>query len=293
MRPRLAARAAAAAALGAVAGMGPVHAQPLEATLAPATATRTPRPLWELGGGVAGVRLSDYRGSDESRTYVLPLPYVVYRGTWLRADREGARALLFETPRASVDVSIAGSVPVRSRDNAARRGMSDLAPTVEVGPNLNLRLLGSSDARLRLDLRLPLRAAVTVQRSPEVIGATFSPNLNLDVQGLAGGWKLGMLGGPVYADRKYHAYYYDVSAADATATRPRYDAAGGYGGWRALAAVSRRVGPLWVGGFLRYDSLRGAAFVDSPLVRRQRDVTAGLGVSWVFASSNQLVQASD
>lgn len=254
---------------------------------------RNVRPLWELGLGAAVVRLSDYRGSDEGRTYVLPLPYVVYRGTWLRADRDGARALLFESPRVTVDISIAGAVPVRSRDNAARRGMSDLAPTVELGPNLNYRLAGSGDSRVRLDLRLPLRVAVAVQRSPEIIGTTFSPHLNLDVQGLPGGWKLGMLGGPVLGDRRYHAYYYDVGTADATAIRPRYDARGGYGGWRALAAVSRRVGPVWMGGFIRHDSLRGAVFADSPLVRRPHDLMAGFGISWVFATSGQLVSALD
>ena len=50
------------------------------------------RPLWELGLGVAGLRLPDYRGADQSRAYALPLPYIVYRGTWLKADREIGRA---------------------------------------------------------------------------------------------------------------------------------------------------------------------------------------------------------
>ena len=30
------------------------------------------RPLWELGIGVAGLRLPDYRGSDQSNAYLLP-----------------------------------------------------------------------------------------------------------------------------------------------------------------------------------------------------------------------------
>ena len=68
---------------------GPVEAGPdVDAGLNPGV----PRPLWELGVGVAGLRLPDYRGSDQSRGYVLPLPYIVYRGTWLKADRDGARA---------------------------------------------------------------------------------------------------------------------------------------------------------------------------------------------------------
>jgi outer membrane protein len=248
-------------------------------------------PLWELGLGVATLRVADYRGSDRIRTYALPLPYVVYRGTWLRADRDGARALLVDTERVKVDVSVAGSVPTRSRDNTARSGMPDLAPTVEIGPNVDLRLLQSDDGRMRLDLRLPVRAAIALQRSPEVIGTTFSPNLNLDFKRVAGAWNVGLLAGPLYGDRRYHAYYYGVENAQATASRPAYRPGGGYAGWQALAAASRRVGRLWVGGFARYDSLRGAVFESSPLVRRDHDITVGLGVSWVFATSGELVPA--
>ncbi|MEO7339091.1 MAG: MipA/OmpV family protein [Caldimonas sp.] len=248
-----------------------------------------PAPLWELGAGVAALNLPDYRGSDQSRTYVLPLPYVVYRGDWLRADRDGARALLLRTDRVTVDVSVAASVRTRSRDNVARQGMPDLPATVEVGPNANVELLQSSDRRVRLDLRLPLRAAVSIQRSPQVVGTTFSPNLNLDVKGLAGGWNLGALAGPLYADRRYHEHFYGVDAPYATAARPEYRAPGGYAGWRSLAAASRRFGNAWVGAFVRYDSLRNAAFESSPLLRRDHDVTGGIGISWVFATSSRLV----
>ncbi len=251
------------------------------------------RPLWELGLGVAGLRLPDYRGSDQSRNYVLPLPYVVYRGTWLKADRDGARALLLDTQRVKVDVSVAASTPSRSSDNTARAGMSNLAGSFEIGPNLNLTLASSPKQRWKLDLRLPLRAAATIERSPRFIGTTFSPNLNLDIGGVAGGWNLGLLAGPEFADRKYHTYYYGVDAADATAARPAYQAHGGYAGWRALAATSRRFGNTWVGAFLRYDGLRGAAFDDSPLVRRTSALTFGVGVSWILATSSELVTAAD
>jgi outer membrane scaffolding protein for murein synthesis (MipA/OmpV family) len=251
------------------------------------------KPLWELGLGVAGLRLPDYRGSDQSRSYLLPLPYIVYRGTWLKADRDGARALLFDTQRVKVDVSVAASTPTRSRDNAAREGMPNLAAVGEIGPNLNLTLARSIENRWRLDLRLPLRAAVTLQRSPEFIGTTFSPHLNLDLAGVAGGWNLGLLTGPLFADRKYHEHFYGVDAAYATSERAAYQAHGGYAGWQALAATSRRFGNTWVGAFVRYDSLRGAAFEDSPLVRRHSALTMGFGVSWILATSAELVPSSD
>lgn len=261
--------------------------------LGPTAERPGPAPLWELGIGAAALRLPDYRGSDQSSAYLLPLPYVVYRGEWLRADRDGARALLLKTERVKVDVSVAASVPTRSRDNAARSGMPNLPATVEFGPNANFELFQSANHRMRLDLRLPLRAAVTVQRSPRDIGLTFSPNLNLDLKGVAGAWNVGLLGGPLYADRRYHEHFYGVDTAFATPQRPAYAAPGGYAGWRALAAASRRFGNTWVGAFIRYDNLRGAVFEASPLVRRDHEVTAGIGVSWVFATSGRLVASDD
>ena len=282
--------ALASLACAAASAQWPVEPGPdIDAGLNPGTQ----RPLWELGVGVAGLRLPDYRGSDQSRGYLLPLPYVVYRGTWLKADRDGARALLFDTQRVKVDVSVAASTPTRSEDNAAREGMPNLPGTGEIGPNLNVTLAASSNDRWKLDLRLPLRAAFTLQRSPRFVGTTFSPNLNLDIGGVGGGWNVGLLTGPVFADRKYHEYLYGVDPAYATAARSAYQAHGGYAGWQALAATSRRFGSTWVGAFLRYDSLGGAAFEDSPLVRRRSALTLGFGVAWILATSSELVPSTD
>ena len=251
------------------------------------------KPLWELGLGVAGLRLPDYRGSDHYRGYAVPLPYIVYRGTFLKADRDGARALLFDSPRLKLDVSVAASTPARSKDNDARQGMPNLAALGEIGPNLNYTVAGSVADRWRLDVRLPVRAAVTLERSPRFAGTTFSPHLNLDMGGVAGGWNLGLLTGPLFADRKYNERVYGVDPAYARPDRTAYQARGGYAGWQALAATSRRFGSTWVGGFVRYDSLRGAAFDDSPLMRRNSALTLGVGVSWILKTSSELVASSD
>ncbi len=246
-------------------------------------------PLWELGLGVAAVRFPDYRGSDQSSTYALPLPFVAYRGRFLRADRDGARAILFAGRRIVVDVSLSASVPTRSKGSDARQGMPDLPGTFEIGPNLNVELWQSTDRQFKLDLRLPVREAITLQSSPRVIGTTFSPNLNLDVRNFAGHWNLGLLAGPLFADRRYHEHFYGVAPEFIAASRPAYGAPGGYAGWRAVSAFSRRLGSAWLGGFVRYDDLHGAAFDASPLVRREHSFTAGLGISWIFAVSSQRV----
>ena len=251
------------------------------------------RPLWELGVGAAALRLPDYRGADQGRNYLLPLPYVVYRGTWFKADRDGARAILLDSARVKMDLSLAASAPARSEHNTARRGMRDLKGLAEIGPNLNLELARSMPGRWKLDLRLPLRAAFTLERSPRFVGTTFSPNLNLDLAGVAGGWNVGLLTGPVFGDSRYHRHFYGVDAADAIVGRPAYTARGGYGGWQALASTSRRFGNTWVGAFVRYDRLDGAAFDDSPLMRRKSALAFGLGVSWILATSSERVSGRD
>jgi outer membrane scaffolding protein for murein synthesis (MipA/OmpV family) len=244
------------------------------------------QPLWELGLGAGALRLPHYRGSDQDHDWLLPVPYLVYRGSFLRADREGARAVLLETERVQFDLSLAASLPTRSEDDDARRGMDDLAPTVELGPDLRMTL--ARGAGWRLDLRAPVRAALTVESDPRSIGWTATPHLRLDLSDLHG-WKLGLQAGPVWGSRRYHAYFYEVGPADATARRPAYRAPGGFGGGYALATLSRRFEHVWAGAFLRHDTLHGAAFGDSPLVRDRGQLSFGMALTWVFASSTQRV----
>lgn len=247
------------------------------------------RPLWELGVGGGLLRLPHYRGSDQAHTWLLPVPYIVYRGEIFKADREGARAMLLDAERFKIDLSASASAPTRSRDNQAREGMPDLKPTVEIGPNLNWTLGRGRD--WRLDLRLPVRAAVTVGSPPRLAGWISTPNLNLDLR--QGPWNIGLLGGPVYGDRRLHRYFYEVAPAYATAQRPAYAARGGYGGSTLLAAVSQRQGQRWLGGFVKFDQLSGASFADSPLVRQRSQWSVGIAVSWVLASSDQRVSVNE
>ncbi|MEO8153410.1 MAG: MipA/OmpV family protein [Rhizobacter sp.] len=248
----------------------------------------TQKPLWELGIGVSGLRLPDYRGSDQNHAYLLPFPYIVYRGSWFKSDREGTRAMLFDSPRAKLDLSFGASAPTHS-NTAAREGMPNLPGNAEVGPSLNLTLDGSARQGWKLDLRMPLRTAITLERSPRYVGLTFSPNLNLDVTRGDDAWSLGLLSGPFFADRKYHTEYYGVDAAYATAQRPAYQAHGGYAGWQTLASTSRRFGITWVGAFARYENLSSAAYSDSPLMRRNSTLMVGFAVSWTLTTSSTLV----
>lgn len=275
----------AVVAIAALAASPALAQQPLAAPeVVPGTA-----PLWEVGIGVGALRLPHYRGSEQAHSWLLPLPYVVYRGQFLKADREGTRAVLFNSERIDFDLSLAASAPTRSTDNRARAGMADLPPTLEFGPNLNVTLARSRG--WKLDLRLPVRGVVTLERQPRGAGISASPNLNLDVR--LADWNLGLQAGPQWGDRRRNAFFYSVGAADATATRPAYAAPGGWGGWTGTLALSRRTAGMWTGLYVRGDSLSGARFSGSPLLTARSTWSAGVAMAWVLKRSDQRVPAGD
>lgn len=253
------------------------------------------KPLWEFGLGVGALEFPDYRGSDETQVYPVPVPYFVYRGRFLKADRDGVRGQLFDREYAELSLSVNATIPVSNEDNAARRGMPDLKPTVELGPSLEVHLWRAADETVKLDLVMPLRVPVTVESSPHSLQWVFAPRLNIDIENVAGyaGWNFGAGIGPVFAADRFHQYFYSVPARFATPERPEYRADGGYAGTHVLAALSKRFPKYWVGAFLRYDWLGGAVFDGSPLVRRQNYLAGGFGIAWMIGESKRRVETDD
>jgi outer membrane protein len=250
-------------------------------------------PLYEYGLGIGAIAFEDYRGSDTAHGYPLPLPYLLYNGKFLKANRDGIRGTLFNQDLFELNLSFDATTPVRS--DRERSGMPDLKSTVELGPSFDLHLMRSADRRVKLDLRMPVRAAVTVETSPKIIGWTFTPRLALDIRDPLGfeGWNLGLLTGPLFADRRYQDYFYSVAPQYATPSRPTYQAASGYSGTQFISALSKRFPKFWVGAYARYDTLSGATFVDSPLVQRRSYLAGGIGFSWIIGRSSQMVEVPD
>jgi len=251
-------------------------------------------PVWELGLGVGVIGFGDYRGSDVSHVYPLPVPYLVYRGAFLKSDQNGVRGQFFYWTRIDLNVGINATPPV-SRSDEARQGMPDLKPTLELGPSMNLHLWSSLDHRVRWSLRTAVRDAITVEASPHSIGWYAAPTLDLDIAAPLGraGWNLGFLAGPLFASQRYNSYFYSVAPQYATKQRPAYQAPGGYSGTQILAALSKRYRRFWIGGYLRHDWLAGAVFNDSPLVRRNNYWSGGIGIAWIIGRSTRVVDASD
>jgi MipA family protein len=97
----------------------------------------------------------------------------------------------------------------------------------------------------------------------------------------------------LFADHRYDDYFYSVAPQYAIAGRPAFQAAGGYAGTQALVSLSRRYPAYWIGAYIRHDTLAGASFADSPLVKRDSYWSAGFGVAWMIRQSSRLVESED
>ena len=283
-------------ALPAPAADDPGKASPSQQAAAKSDARRTRlQPIWEAGLGATVLALPDYRGSDKTRGYLLPLPYFVYRGPYVSLDRGGLKAELLDEGRLEMDFSVNLSVPVRSDGNSARAGMPNLRPALEIGPQLIADLWNSSDGRAKLQLQLPVRYAFALSTDTRDAGFIFHPRLGLDMRDFAGygGLNAGLVFGALFATSRQHEYFYTVDPQYATPTRPAYQAGGGYSGLQLTMSLSKRFPNYWFGAFVRADWLKGAVFADSPLVRRDTTVAAGIAISWIFAESAGRVARRD
>ena len=253
------------------------------------------KPLWEVGVGVAALSFPAYRGSDQTNNFMVPVPMFSYHGDFFKADRHGIRASFFDSDFIDLTVSMALAPPASSSEIRARTGMSDLEGTFEIGPQIDLTFWRSENKARFVKLLMPLRAAITVEGSPQNVGWVFHPKLNMDITDLPGlpGWNLGLLAGPVFGNQRQNAYYYSVAPQYATLERPAYEASAGYAGMQYTMGFSKRFPKFWVGSFLRYDNLSGATFENSPLVKQKDYFAAGLAITWVLGESSTRVQVND
>lgn len=244
--------------------------------------------LWEIGGVGLGVSQQAYPGSDQQVNRALALPYVLYRGKWLRADRDTAGIRALKTDTLELDVGFAGAFGASSGDLDARRGMRALGTLVELGPRLKWHL-GAAPGGGRLTAEFPLRAVFDLSDRAAHRGMSFEPRLVHARQ--SGPWRYSASVGAILADTRLMQTFYQVNPAEALAGRPAYNADSGLVSWRLGGSFSRSLSRDWnVFGFVRLDSVAGAANASSPLVRRTTGASAGLGVAYTWMRSAQRAQ---
>ncbi len=158
---------------------------------------------------------------------------------------------------------------------------SALDATLEIGPSLDYRISRANSGEWWLEM--PLRLAFALNSNLEHVGQIFQPRIvwRKPARKLYE-WKLRAAIGPIYATDEFHDYYYSVTSDQALPDRPAYDADSGFSGIRGTFSYSLRYGQLWLGGFVRYDSLSHAVVEDSPLISESSAWMAGVALGWVF-----------
>jgi outer membrane protein len=260
------------------------------------TYSKPERPLWEVGvGGIAAFG-ANYPGADESSLNGLAIPYVIYRGDFLRiGDGGGIRGVFVDDKKWEFDLSADASFDAESDDNKARQGMPDLDFLGEVGPQLKYKLI--SNPLQSLEVRLPVRAvfSVGVDDGMEIQGQgyTFAPRLAVRQSGIHTGFlpkpiTVFASAGPTFATAALQEYFYDVKPQFARAGRPAYRAEGGYLGSEFTLGASTELTPrlrTFVGGNVGYYG--GATNADSPLLKREVNAGVAVGFAYSFYQSEE------
>jgi len=252
------------------------------------------KPLWEIGLFTGAARLPHYRGSDEYSAYFLPLPYIIYRGEIIRANREGVKGIFWSNDRFETVVSFSGSPP-DDEDNKARQGMPELGAILEVGPGVKV-FLSEKDNPNPLYLKTGVRAAISVDTDGFGIAyrgirgdvkVVYRNRTLLKEQGVF----LGLNAGIDFANREYNDYIYSVDPVYAVPGRPAYRADGGYTGFSLSANALKKLNDRWsVGAYYRWDNLSGTVYADSPLVKTKNNHVFGYALIWTFLESKETSQ---
>lgn len=247
-------------------------------------AQQDPDKKWELGLGVGAVAGPDYRGSDEYRSFISPIPYIVYRGKIIRTDREGIRGNFLRTDQYEFTFSAGAAITPDADQNKLRNGMPELGSTLEIGPSFNINLTGVDFSR-GWHMQIPWRAVFAIDAGESgYIGSVFQPQLVY--RNRLNKWTFTYRAGVTYASDDYHDYYYSVNRQYITETRYYFEADGGYSGWNNHMALSRSFNYSGVKTrlalFIRYDNMSGADFKESPLVVTDHSYRGGVAFIWVI-----------
>jgi outer membrane protein len=243
-------------------------------------------PLWEVGAVAFVMSQQAYPGSDEQVNRGLALPYVIYRGPILRADRGGVNVRAVKTPRFEVDIGFAGSLGSSSDDVEARRDMPDLGTLVQFGPRLKWNI-GEAPAGVRWRFVAPLRGVFDIDDGFESRGYATEPEISMRFS--HGGWNTSVDVSLVAGTERLADTFYEVAPRHATPDRPAYDAQSGLITWRLGASTWRDLTRDWrLFAFGWIDSVDGARNDDSPLVKSRTGATMGLGVTYTWLRSERL-----
>jgi len=246
-------------------------------------ATEVELPLWEAG--VLGINIHQlaYPGSDQQVNRSFVLPYFIYRGEVLRADRDNVGLRAFKTDTLELDIGFAAALGSSDGDIDVRQGMDDLGTLIEAGPRLRWTLQQSDNSSIRADF--PLRAVLDIEDRFNYSGVSFEPSLFAEyISADKAFYRISA--GALFGNEQLTDYFYQVNADEVTPWREHYNAKGGLIALRSSVSFAKRWSSKWRAfGFARYEWLQGAKNADSPLVVKDSGWSFGVGLTYIWAVS--------
>jgi MipA family protein len=249
-------------------------------------------PLWEYGIAGLAARLPQYRGSDEYSNYIFAVPYVIYRGELVKADRDGIRGIFWRNEKFETDISFSGNPPVSGANNA-REGMPALDSIVEIGPALryyfyefNERNSFYLQGNVRMAFSIGFDNGISTGREGYISDLALvyrnsrlfaTSNIRFDIST-----------GIQFSDSDLNSYFYEVSPEFATSERPAYQAKAGYSGAQISGSIVKQltstVSLILYG---RLININGAVFEDSPLVKTQENYVLSCMLTYKIGESER------
>lgn len=241
---------------------------------------------WTLGLGAGVFDYNLYPGAKATNRLVLPVPYFTFRSDRFEIDR-GIKSFLYNSETIVLDISADFGLPADSDDTQARKGMPDLDFMVQLGPSLEFLLNDKDKNYFDVRFEIPVRVAyVTDFNSADNIGYLVEPRFSFNHRrsartGLSQKATIGLK----FATEDYHAYYYDVATEYSSTTRAEFKSDAGFGGGFVDYSIRYKTSNFVYWMLLRYQSLNGAVFEDSPLVLKNDYYFVGLGFAWIIADN--------
>ncbi|MDO9182230.1 MAG: MipA/OmpV family protein [Bacteriovorax sp.] len=242
---------------------------------------------FEWGGGFLNIYGNHYRGSDQSKLWTFPIPYFTYKSDKLEAEPSFVRGVIFHNNWFSFKLSLMLGLNVESKNNKARAGMPSLDYSIEAGPMFIFHIWKAESKKLHINIECPVRESFATDLTYlKPIGLFAVPYINIihtpEPSPSILNWTSEFSVSPMYADQKYHQYFYGVDQKYIRTGRPFYKAHGGFSGYQTAIVLNKRIDQLVIIPFFRWDYLKTSVFYNSPLVKKNNYALAGLGLFWLF-----------
>jgi hypothetical protein len=233
-----------------------------------------------------------YPASEDSQINIIPLPFPIYRGRFLRVGDDTDKPVttrIFRRDRIKLDIDFGLNFPVDSDDVDARTGMPDLDLLAEAGPELEFQFAKGPRVGNAF-LALQARGAFSFDGlDPTWRGLIFSSELRYVRPVNHERTEFMARITPEWAGNEYMDFFYGVAPEYATPERPEYRATGGYLGTKLAFSVKHRLSEdfeLRTG--VRFGLYQGARNRGSSLYTAETNSGIYIAFLWKFWESARM-----